>query len=1491
MPTYRSPYKNYYNDKNGSYLPAGSILPVLVDRYSRTSDPSTTDPGISQYTSASSPEYSYKGYLYCDGSEYNIRDYPLLYEIIGNTYKKSTATVGGTVTNVSRTSNIATLTTSSSHDLTAGDVINITISSRTGFTWTATASATVTLTLNNHGYTNGTSLVLSFTTTSGSAATPGTYTISGVTTNTFTITNSGGSITGSGTASVSNFTEFNTTNGSIEIVTVPTNTTFTVNNPGSNLSSNTVVGTVSRLELSNSYVASASNDNGAIKRSLFVNNKFFLILARDNSHFASVKRPAPYGCRIKFSTLGAIPSGFLVLNTLYTLNAPTETISGLATDNSEFAYEVDISTTGITQANYTINFTTGGVIHPNYIVSKTYTSTDYPYVIGKFRVPDYRSRKLIGYGSVNGEGSATVENRSTIFVGATGGRWFISKNTLQSPGAFFTVSDVTTSGYTNITGIVPANLTGDVQFTVGPIQPYTFSLPAEHTHILLNTEVDESTEASASGNPTDIYSVTYRNNRASIVDFIPGETPASIRVAASAGVSETPTGGTPLSHTHGILATRPINTNMATYGNISGIGQYIDTTSGGSTTRAYRITSQPSVPVQGNLVYDAGLNAVTVTTVNTHSFTAGSYITISGASPSAFNGTFQVNTTGVTATSFRYTPTTAPSPTTSSGTIVLKAADGVFSTETTTQAPRCWVVDALTVIGGKDITSTTPGSGVDLQSASLTSSGSQTLSATTGNVTNIQWTLQSAGGGGANTANNGGNGGNASATFSLDGVSYVIRVTGGRGGTSGSGGGGGGTAGTVEYSTNGGSSFSTTQPAALTADSRFSITITSGTNGTAGNTITPSASASATGGTLGGGANGGNGVSTLVPNSTTDSTVTRTSSGTYTIPTVAGTNSITSMTVTMSGGGGGNGNSNANSGCEGTGAVGGAGGSSRLMSGNVKTQFLFQGAVFEYTIGQAGGAGFNNQATNAVENSQSGGSGASTGGGGGRGAWGNGATGGGGGGSTGLYYSGSPIAGVGGGGGGGGSGGGNNGAGTVDGCYAGGSATAGTSDVITSTNAVDFGNGAAGTTAGCTSGGGGGGGAGAGSTTSGGGSGTAGQAGVGHNGNGGGTGGARGGSAYNPTYWDSISFNGTGAGAGQGGYITFSVSRNADYYGNVGGGGGAGTSVSFSLAGTGINTATTIALGSAGTNATGAGAGLDGRASVRYGGVEGGSTDVIGQTTPAGRYYTCDTSGVPTSSAATNAPIFSSATPAPLDVVNVGTGTSATNGFAIPSADSYSGKITKYIRFTGTGTSRKLILGTDQAPLDLTTVNKIRFRIITGQGSNGGNKPEENLDLYYRSANAASATFYDRIVANSVNSTGWIDYDLTIPDGNVLRNPDRILEITQARPSGLDDNATDTADNYGISAITFFYAPVTSTVFTPSANATISGNANGTGPNVGIDEVRRTVTATQSGITFSDGTFVLSSSTPISVTASVSPEIDVPLITKYHRVKYLIKAF
>jgi hypothetical protein len=89
-----------------------------------------------------------------------------------------------------------------------------------------------------------------------------------------------------------------------------------------------------------------------------------------------------------------------------------------------------------------------------------------------------------------------------------------------------------------------------------------------------------------------------------------------------------------------------------------------------------------------------------------------------------------------------------------------------------------------------------------------------------------------------------------------------------------------------------------------------------------------------------------------------------------------------------------------------------------------------------------------------------------------------------------------------------------------------------------------------------------------------------------------------------------------------------------------------------------------------------------------------------------------------------------------------------------------------------------------------------------------------------------------------------------------------------------------TEDNYGISMITFFYDTRTELVFTPGNGSTLGG----------ITSVTRNISALISGIVTSDGKFEMSSSTPISTTALVVPENDIPLITRYHRVKYLIKA-
>ena len=80
-------------------------------------------------------------------------------------------------------------------------------------------------------------------------------------------------------------------------------------------------------------------------------------------------------------------------------------------------------------------------------------------------------------------------------------------------------------------------------------------------------------------------------------------------------------------------------------------------------------------------------------------------------------------------------------------------------------------------------------------------------------------------------------------------------------------------------------------------------------------------------------------------------------------------------------------------------------------------------------------------------------------------------------------------------------------------------------------------------------------------------------------------------------------------------------------------------------------------------------------------------------------------------------------------------------------------------------------------------------------------------------------------------------------------------------------------------------------MFVPTSDATLPGNEGTCGTGDGINEVRRVVSAGDSNLRFTDGTFRLSSSTPISVTSEARVQTTIPLITRYFRSKYLIKAY
>ena len=1256
---------------------------------------------------------------------------------------------------------------------------------------------------------------------------------------------------------------------------------------------------------------------GGLRRSYIINNKLFLNFYYDPANNkTNVKRPYPFGAVFRFASVanpfGSFPSnGIFDQNTFYSLTQPTEDVTLYAQTNA-FAYEVvlpdsvDLST--VNPADYTFNFATGNT-HPDIVVQKSYNLRDYPYNIGTFNLPDYRQRKILGYGNVNGAGTATPENAVNNFVGQSGGQWYIPKATLIDSGEFFVIGDVRTTGYNTIVADIPAYITGTVKYQIGPMDDYTFPFPPTHSHRILSVEVDETKLAEQGAAEVDKYAVNYINSRANINIFEP---------AGSAGGA--------LGHSHGLIGTPLQNSLTATYGNTNGIGERAGAT--GDQQFEYMVSESAEVNVT-SITYDGSTGYITINTDGSHGLKIDDIVTVNGATPAEYNGNFTIIPDGFGNANFNVLPRTGEIPGSSPATgtnITVKLANGYFVEQEVVVAPRMYAVDANTLVGGKTIQFEIPGNAITVKEETFITPQAALVTipdASLGEVTGTTITMQAPGGGGADSDTDGQSAGYCEIGITVDGTFYTIRAEGGFGGEAGDAGGAGGAGGTL------------TVPQALLDDPRFNISQTPGDAGDDGG-MTGTGSNDAVGGGIAGpvveGAltTGGMGTAQIKQQTNTDPMQTFNSNGSWTIPSVAQNEVSRSIYIELSGGGGGPGNANANSNCVGqwpgwpqatsgkTGALGGYGGRGARLFGTLSQN----AGVINWELGNGGNVGFNRRAGSTVQGTTGndpatgqpwqnfpGGigtgpepRGASPGvtgasgcisGQGGQGMWGNGATGGSGGGVTGLFYDGVCIAGAGGGGGGGGSGGGYNGGGTTDGCYPGGNAQGPAQSLIATAGVLDFANGGSGSSGGCSAGGGGGGGSACGiiNVTPGG---VGGQAGVGHNGNGGGTGGREGISAYRTTYWGggNVSADSNGSLPTEKGYVKIQYSNVTSYYDNVGGGGGQGATITVTFAE--VSTPVTVNLQSPGQGGGDGTNGAGGRIYVRYFGQEQGTT-VPGDTTdPTGKYYECDSAGNPTG-AALDGDVWLSSTDPNIKQRGFGPGTGSTGGFAggqlIP--NNAANKITQYIEFTGGAVDslgkRQLEVG----QFNLTGAIAVRFHVIRGSNQNGGENPDQALNIFYKKGSSNNTTLFSQILLASNNTPTWQAVDIPIAEGDSMRDNNITLILEQDR-GPVYQTASSTVDNYGLGAITFFYAPETQNTFISTGGATLQGNLDNGGNSInsddGIDQVRREVSAVGAALIVSDGEFTMSSSTPVTTTAAVSAENDIPLITKYHRVKYLIKA-
>ena len=1282
--------------------------------------------------------------------------------------------------------------------------------------------------------------------------------------------------------------------------------------------------------IQNRYGGSASvaktqnNQPGGLRRSYIINNKLFFQFYYDSTNDkANVKRPYPFGSVFRFAqsgsnVFGAFPSSGALFNqnTFYSLIEPTEDVTAQAQTN-EFAYELTLPDSidpttffPVNGSDYIKDFT-GSDAHPLIIIQKSFSLRDYPYNVGTFNLPDYRQKKIIGYGNVNGPGTATPENAINNFVGQTGGQWYIAKDTLIDSGDFFVIGDVKTTGYTDITADISAYITGSVKYQIGPMDDYVFPFPPAHGHRILSVEVDETKLAELGPTEVDKYAVNYLNSRANINIFEPN---------GSAGGA--------LGHSHGLIG-RPLQNSLtATYGNTNGIGETAGNT--GDSQYQYLISESAAIPVL-SMSYDSNSGYITINTDGAHGLSVDDIVTVNGAAPAEYSGNFTIVVNGFGISNFNVLPRDGeiPTSTPATGTITVKLANGYFAQNEIIDPPRAYVIDANAVVGGKTTEFEIPGNAITIQETTIDSANTaQNITSppsSAGNVSGMYITLQAFGGGGADSDNDGTNGGDARVSFTVDGDFYEITATGGGGGTEGASGGAGGTGGTVVITKNG------VSVADLSDITNASVDVTDGMDGANGGF--PGTGSNDTQGAIGFGG-GGNGSAEVKSQNENDAETVYTSSGSWTIPTPVSGEIGRNITVQISGGGGGPGNPNSASNCSSTwpgwpqaitgktGANGGYGGKGTLLIGTG----AWTSGTLSWELGEGGDGGWNvkqgssaggtpgiDPRTGQPYNSHVGGygtgvepygatarkqgAGGTLSGAGGRGAWGNGGTGGSGGGVSGFYYNGVLIAGAGGGGGGGGSGGGFNGGGTTDGCYKGDDAVGPAQSLISTSNVLDFASGGDGGDRGCTAGGGGGGGSSCGVITQASG-GTGGTAGIGHNGNGGGGGGAAGVSAYRNTFWEGTvteTVNG-GADPTEGGYVKIQFSKTVQYYDNVGGAGAQGGAAIITLPGVNTSVAANLqGVGQGGGVGTDALSGVNGgKIFVQYYGVEEGTTEEGSTSVPAGVYYECDADGNPQGASFSNG-VWQSSTDDDMRVRQFGSGTGDDTGFsggttAIPFNSG--GEITRYIPFTGgaseAGGKRQLEVG----PFNLTDVNAVRFTVIRGSNTNGGENPDQALNVFYKKGSSNNVTLLNSVLlaTNSPQSPWQVS---TIPIPETVKDATVTFVIEQDRGPTYQ-TAPETDDNYGLGAITLFYAPRLVETFVSTGGATMLGNLDlGSQPinsDDGIDQVRREVSSVAAAMTVTDGTFTMSSSTPITTTATVTAENNIPLITKYHRVKYLIKA-
>ena len=274
------------------------------------------------------------------------------------------------------------------------------------------------------------------------------------------------------------------------------------------------------------------------------------------------------------------------------------------------------NTGGGAGATFKVRINTFGAISP---VTKENILEIWPdTLLGTFKVPNLKAKKIVGRGPVYGPGTPTIAN-SELIVGqnSIGGKWYLDKASQKSQ---FNIGSVKTIGYDKVTDTISANIIGSQTISVKLDEKRLAGAPT-HSHNLLHSEAPNIFGGVSRG-VYDTYLSGYKNSNGRINPF-------------------TPSGSIPLTHSHSLLRRANSSGQVATYdvfnftggdvgpGTKNASGNFL-ASGGAGTFELVTSTANPTFKkfidtsiIGGRLIVTAGVPIFSFTTIDYT--TAGTY--------------------------------------------------------------------------------------------------------------------------------------------------------------------------------------------------------------------------------------------------------------------------------------------------------------------------------------------------------------------------------------------------------------------------------------------------------------------------------------------------------------------------------------------------------------------------------------------------------------------------------------------------------------------------------------------------------------------------------------------------------------------------------------------------------------------------------------------------------------------------------------------------